>query len=70
MWQCYLFSLESINITATTARVRHNRVVKVVEFLPPFCCREPVIALVTAPADEKILLPRNNTTINAITTNM
>jgi hypothetical protein len=57
-------------MTTATARITYNKVLKVLDFLPPDCPEELVTELVTAFADEKILLPRNNTTINAITTNM
>jgi hypothetical protein len=57
-------------MTTATARITYNKVLKVLDFLPPDCPEELVTELVTAFADEKILLPRNNTTINAIRTNM
>jgi len=52
-------------MTTATARITYNKVLKVLDFLPPDCPEE-----LAALSDEKILLPRNNTTINAIRTNM
>jgi hypothetical protein len=57
--------LKRINITAATARITYNKVLKVFAFLPPVCPREELSAL----ADEKILFPKSSITINVIKTN-
>jgi len=61
--------LDIINITTATARITYNKVLKVLDFLPPTCPEELLTALVTAFADEKTLFPKSSITINMIKTN-
>jgi Ca2+-binding EF-hand superfamily protein len=56
-------------MTTATARITYNKVLKVLDFLPPDCPEELVTELVTAFADEKILFPKSSITINIAKTN-
>jgi hypothetical protein len=54
-----------MNMTTATERITYSKVLKLLPLLPPICPREELAAL----ADEKILLPKSNITINVIKTN-